>query len=195
MTNGGASINPAICGYNGGSNTTATCNFYYNSIYIYGAATTWSSTSAFWKNGPETHNLRNNLFYNDRASGGTGYHNAIINSDGVGNLSSDYNLFVSSSASSIAKWQSTQMDFATWKTYFDGDAHSYGDLNTNLPSADLFHYVIANGDLSINDNNQTPWYVKGKGMPISTIRSEERRVGKECSEPCRSRWCPYAVKK
>ena len=23
------------------------------------------------------------------------------------------------------------------------------------------------------------------------IRSEERRVGKECSEPCRSRWSPY----
>ena len=24
-----------------------------------------------------------------------------------------------------------------------------------------------------------------------TARSEERRVGKECSEPCRSRWSPY----
>ena len=24
-----------------------------------------------------------------------------------------------------------------------------------------------------------------------TTRSEERRVGKECSEPCRSRWSPY----
>ena len=23
------------------------------------------------------------------------------------------------------------------------------------------------------------------------IRSEERRVGKECSSPCRSRWSPY----
>ena len=23
------------------------------------------------------------------------------------------------------------------------------------------------------------------------LRSEERRVGKECSEPCRSRWSPY----
>ena len=25
----------------------------------------------------------------------------------------------------------------------------------------------------------------------SKKRSEERRVGKECSEPCRSRWSPY----
>ena len=27
--------------------------------------------------------------------------------------------------------------------------------------------------------------------PVEKIRSEERRVGKECSEPCRSRWSPY----
>ena len=26
---------------------------------------------------------------------------------------------------------------------------------------------------------------------IPPVRSEERRVGKECSEPCRSRWSPY----
>ena len=27
--------------------------------------------------------------------------------------------------------------------------------------------------------------------PAKSSRSEERRVGKECSEPCRSRWSPY----
>ena len=27
--------------------------------------------------------------------------------------------------------------------------------------------------------------------PEIDFRSEERRVGKECSEPCRSRWSPY----
>ena len=26
---------------------------------------------------------------------------------------------------------------------------------------------------------------------LEQARSEERRVGKECSEPCRSRWSPY----
>ena len=26
---------------------------------------------------------------------------------------------------------------------------------------------------------------------LTYARSEERRVGKECSEPCRSRWSPY----
>ena len=32
----------------------------------------------------------------------------------------------------------------------------------------------------------------GAGVTIQPVaRSEERRVGKECSEPCRSRWSPY----
>ena len=30
-----------------------------------------------------------------------------------------------------------------------------------------------------------------QGNDVITNRSEERRVGKECSEPCRSRWSPY----
>ena len=29
------------------------------------------------------------------------------------------------------------------------------------------------------------------GIQQYDARSEERRVGKECSEPCRSRWSPY----
>src|SRR3546814_20882987 len=31
--------------------------------------------------------------------------------------------------------------------------------------------------------------------PKSPSRSEERRVGKECVSPCRSRWSPYPQKK
>ena len=27
--------------------------------------------------------------------------------------------------------------------------------------------------------------------PLAALRSEERRVGKECIPPCRSRWSPY----
>src|SRR3546814_21158635 len=37
----------------------------------------------------------------------------------------------------------------------------------------------------------------GFGMvaPLAIPRSEERRVGKECVSPCRSRWSPYPYKK
>src|SRR6058998_4459572 len=33
-------------------------------------------------------------------------------------------------------------------------------------------------------------YVWSLGLAVAE-RSEERRVGKECSSPCRSRWSPY----
>src|SRR3546814_12221084 len=32
-------------------------------------------------------------------------------------------------------------------------------------------------------------------IPVVLTRSEERRVGKECVTPCRSRWSPYHYKK
>ena len=32
---------------------------------------------------------------------------------------------------------------------------------------------------------------RGITFSLKKSRSEERRVGKECSEPCRSRWSPY----
>src|SRR3546814_15266040 len=32
------------------------------------------------------------------------------------------------------------------------------------------------------------------GNMFAVIRSEERRVGKECVSPCRSRWSPYLSK-
>ena len=34
-------------------------------------------------------------------------------------------------------------------------------------------------------------YQRSHGKLRLIARSEERRVGKECSEPCRSRWSPY----
>src|SRR3546814_16632043 len=37
--------------------------------------------------------------------------------------------------------------------------------------------------------------VKYGMTPMQAIRSEERRVGKECVRPCRSRWSPYPYKK
>src|SRR3546814_13160574 len=49
-----------------------------------------------------------------------------------------------------------------------------------------------------------PFAVKGVGarsracsqhLAFASIRSEERRVGKECVSTCRSRWSPYHYKK
>ena len=39
------------------------------------------------------------------------------------------------------------------------------------------------------DDDNYPMFPEHGGTTMG--RSEERRVGKECSEPCRSRWSPY----
>ena len=48
-----------------------------------------------------------------------------------------------------------------------------------------------------DDMSDTAWNWVALGATVvlfaglAYLRSEERRVGKECSEPCRSRWSPY----
>src|SRR3546814_19075727 len=39
------------------------------------------------------------------------------------------------------------------------------------------------------------WLGRLNAWMLPTIRSEERRVGKECVSTCRSRWSPYHYKK
>ena len=52
--------------------------------------------------------------------------------------------------------------------------------------------VALNGlSLKLNEGDFVT-VIGGNGAGITGFtRSEERRVGKECSEPCRSRWSPY----
>ena len=45
-------------------------------------------------------------------------------------------------------------------------------------------YVLETGKIVLQGSGQ-------ELLESDEIRSEERRVGKECSEPCRSRWSPY----
>ena len=47
--------------------------------------------------------------------------------------------------------------------------------------------VISVGNISAGGSGKTPFVILLGGL----LRSEERRVGKECSLPCRSRWSPY----
>ena len=54
----------------------------------------------------------------------------------------------------------------------------------DLPIENLSDYDLSKTALFIVDINNG--FAKE-----GALRSEERRVGKECSEPCRSRWSPY----
>ena len=40
-------------------------------------------------------------------------------------------------------------------------------------------------------NNEAKYEALIHGLRVAITRSEERRVGKECTATCRSRWSPY----
>ena len=62
-------------------------------------------------------------------------------------------------------------------------------------AASILHHVLAMGGTSTTDAMRA--IRRGTGLAarvtaaIDVTRSEERRVGKECSKQCRSRWSPY----
>ena len=65
-----------------------------------------------------------------------------------------------------------------------GNAQVYGDARVSgnaRVSGDAWVY----GDARVSGNAQVSGNARVSG------RSEERRVGKECMEGCRSRWSPY----
>ena len=61
-----------------------------------------------------------------------------------------------------------------------------------LPHVDQFpKRVVDGGEGHFRQDGASPFQnVVGREVHV-VARSEERRVGKECYQPCRSRWSPY----
>ena len=77
----------------------------------------------------------------------------------------------SDGGSSMSGFKEECIDGCFFRATYSGKGGAY-DLTA--------HYSLL---MRCNDRAKSP-------MRLCT-RSEERRVGKECSEPCRSRWSPY----
>ena len=59
-----------------------------------------------------------------------------------------------------------------------------------IPLSRNVSVLVSNADLSWG-TKLTPEMMQLQEFPSGAIRSEERRVGKECTMTCRSRWSPY----
>ena len=75
----------------------------------------------------------------------------------------------------------------------ESDPTSYEEA---MADSDSSHWAKAMKiEMEFMDSNQVWELVEPpaniKPIGCKWVRSEERRVGKECSEPCRSRWSPY----
>src|SRR3546814_13962693 len=68
---------------------------------------------------------------------------------------------------------------ARWSALADPVTHVFTHFSLDL----MVHVARVNGDCV--PPGQGEWW------PLGTLRSAERRVGKECVSPCRSRWAQY----
>src|SRR3546814_14732014 len=81
----------------------------------------------------------------------------------------------------------------------DGSGYGpYGDVRRRGPSiaskkgATALVIRSAGTDSHRNPHAGSTVFAEGdRPIPSSAVRSEERRVGKECVSTCRSRWSPY----
>ncbi len=71
--------------------TTSSNSILFNSVYIGGTATSSQNSTAFYRNGTGTADVRNNIFVNAR-NGGSGTHYACFYGSTT-NLTSDYNIY------------------------------------------------------------------------------------------------------
>src|SRR3546814_2625585 len=61
------------------------------------------------------------------------------------------------------------------------------DWSSDVCSSDLEHLSVVETELVAIEKR----FFDSLNEPNSSLRSEERRVGKECVSTCRSRWSPY----
>jgi trimeric autotransporter adhesin len=134
---GGASADPQLVGFYESSSTTSGANLYFNTIYIHGPATATNSTYAFRRVIAATNVMKGNIFFNDRAAGGTGSHYAIYDNV-TASITSDYNNLLSTSGS-LGYFNSTPIsNLATWMIITSLDMNSVSG-NPNFVSATDYH--------------------------------------------------------
>ena len=148
------------------------CVYYYNSVYIGGNATSGSAGSWAYDRPLLTWAtpaiLRNNIFFNAR-TGGTGGHYAMGNEVGAPNWtgsSANYNVYVSSSLSTIGTWGATNQTIQQWRTNSGGDRQTWSTTSATFSAANLFTN-IPNCDLTIQTSNFEAWLVSGKGLAVA----------------------------
>lgn len=151
---------------------------YFNTVYIGGTNTTGSAVTAAYKREtaitstpPNTENIKNNIFFNERSnSGGSGTHYAIV-LPAATSTASDYNVLQAKGTGGVlGSFNGTDYNTITgWRTATGFDANSWRvapvfiNVDGNADNVDLH----LDASSSINTN-----YVKDEGTTISGITGD-----------------------
>ena len=97
----------------------------------------------------------------------------------------------------VSRGGAVPVDFLVLE-YLEGETLSQRLARGPLPLAEALQYAVEIADAldkahraGVTHRDIKPGNIMLVPTSGSGPRSEERRVGKECSSPCRSRWSPY----
>lgn len=151
---------------------TTSQNYYYNSVYIGGSQTSGANNSTAYRKSSSSKVMRNNLFFNARTNSGsaTGKHYSVISSNAT--INANYNVYISSNASTICLNNATDQTISQWRTSASGqDNQTWSDVSSNVNASNLFT-SISTGNLNINSSNIEAWLVSGKGIALTGQSSD-----------------------
>ena len=77
------------------------------------------------------------------------------------------------------------------ETTFQKTAREHEEQMRVIDEDTIRNFLRRNSQLASATRTSSGLYVVGLAEGTGTPRSEDRRVGKECVQPCRSRWSPY----
>jgi hypothetical protein len=148
---GGAAANPTLYGFWENAANTSGSSLFFNTIYIHGPATTTSSTYTWRRGGTAANTMKDNIFFNDRAAGGTGSHYAVYDAV-TASLTSDYNDFYST-AGPLGYYAAANVpSLSAWQTSTAGDSQSLSVNPAFVSTTDLHPTLMSlnNAGISIS---------------------------------------------
>ncbi len=149
---GGAVPNPLIYGIYEGSAANSKCYYYYNTVNIYGNASTTQKSVCYYRQNSVNVTLKNNLFSNFRAAGPGGQY-AIYTASGTYWTYSNFNDLYTATTP-LGNWAgANKATFALWKTASGKDLNSINFGPAYFTNDDL-HLTAANTGID------------GKGNPV-----------------------------
>ena len=132
--NGGNGNSPIIAGIYWNYTSISTSNFYYNTIKIYGTATSGTANSyCFYdaSTSSSTHTIENNIFQNLRTnSGASGKHYAEFYNAPGGTKTTNYNYLEGSQSANVGNWLGSDYTYANFIAA--GQANAGHDQNGTI---------------------------------------------------------------
>ncbi|MFY8019656.1 MAG: T9SS type A sorting domain-containing protein, partial [Bacteroidia bacterium] len=155
------------------ASASGNCNYFYNSVFINGVVGAGVNTSyAIHRTSGANVIAMNNIFYNKRASLGTGKQYPLGSIAPITSANLNYNLLVAADTSSIAELGGIAQSWSALNSLYNATYQTnWAEAFTNIPAEQFFTDTAIN-DLSIVTSSPLAWYANGKGTRIATVSGD-----------------------